>query len=168
MVHISIGSDLELKQTLTDNTNTMIGLLGDAAVYLGFIKDYTGDTYSLLNNLSKNAGNYASTTLRVVIATNQPTLPTREQNITNIAVSNFQKTITTSATQLTSIKPEKMAILKALSTNAVPVFIGDSAVTTGTGYELSPGETIYVPISDTKYLYGRVTAGTAVVTVVGV
>ena len=60
------------------------------------------------------------------------------------AVNVGQKTVNTTATQLsaTSTVPTNGIIVKALSTNGASIFVGGSGVTTSTGYELVPGESV--------------------------
>lgn len=61
---------------------------------------------------------------------------------TSAAVNVGQKTVSTTATQLsaTSTVPTNGIIVRALSTNTASIFVGGSGVTTSTGYELVAGE----------------------------
>lgn len=57
----------------------------------------------------------------------------------------------------------KSAIIKLPSTAAVPVFLGGSGVTTGTGYQMAAGDIIDVSLLSGDTIYGIVAAGTEVV-----
>lgn len=63
---------------------------------------------------------------------------------TSAAVNVGQKTVSTTAVQISagSTVPTNGIIVKALSTNSAPIFVGGSSVTTSNGYELVAGESI--------------------------
>lgn len=88
-----------------------------------------------------------SGTVTVTAITNA--LPTGTNAIgtvgTTPAVVNVgQQTVNTTAVQVsvTSTVPTNGIIIRALAANAAPIYVGGSGVTTATGYELSPGESI--------------------------
>lgn len=58
--------------------------------------------------------------------------------------------------------------LKNLSTSTAPVFYGPSGVTTSTGDELAPGESVILPVADASTVYViAVSAGTSTVSIAG-
>jgi hypothetical protein len=63
---------------------------------------------------------------------------------TSAAVNVNQQTVGTTAVRLTttSTVPKNGIIIKAVSTNSAPIFVGGSGVTTSNGYELVAGESI--------------------------
>jgi hypothetical protein len=87
----------------------------------------------------------------VVVASDQTPLP-----LGNDVVSTFgygQTTIGISAVQLANNACTRGVIVKAMNTNSVAVYLGNAAVTTGTGYELGPGESVTIPISNSDLIY---------------
>lgn len=45
-------------------------------------------------------------------------------------------------------------VVKAMAANSATVLIGASGVTTGTGYELSAGNSVTVPVADPSLIFG--------------
>lgn len=62
----------------------------------------------------------------------------------NAAVNVGQQTVSTTAVQVssTSTAPTNGIIIRALAANAANIYVGGSGVTTSTGYELAPGESV--------------------------
>lgn len=62
---------------------------------------------------------------------------------TSAVVNVGQQTVNTSAVQIStsSVIPTNGILIRALSTNSASIFVGDSGVTTSTGFELVAGET---------------------------
>jgi hypothetical protein len=67
-------------------------------------------------------------------------------------VANGQQAVGTIPTQMPDI-PCKLAFLKNDDKSGQDVFIGDSSVTTATGFRLTPGEGIAFGCSDTNAFY---------------
>lgn len=65
----------------------------------------------------------------------------------------FRQTTTTSAAAFASQNFVNGLIITALSTNANPVYVGSSTVTTATGYPLYPGSSISYNVSTSANLY---------------
>lgn len=63
-----------------------------------------------------------------------------------------QQAVTASAVALTS-NACKAVTVKALVGNTINVYVGPSGITTGTGYELAPGDTISFPITNTNLIF---------------
>jgi hypothetical protein len=69
------------------------------------------------------------------------------------SLSNGQATIGTSATQLTSTVLKQGVVIKASNLNSGVIYLGVSGVTTSNGFELSAGETVTLPITNTNLIY---------------
>lgn len=68
----------------------------------------------------------------------------------------------TSATAIpTANMGNRKAIIVRNNSNSVKVFVGDSNVTTGTGFPLLPSESMPFDLSSGANIYGIVSAGTA-------
>lgn len=74
---------------------------------------------------------------------------------TNTNIYGNQTTSNTTAVQLsaTSHALSNGLIIQALSTNVASVFIGASAVTTSTGFELQPGQATSIAVSNQNLPY---------------
>lgn len=85
-------------------------------------------------------------------------------------VSSSRVTVTTAATQLVAVVPSYNRVQSALVRNraAVSVFIGGPGVTTGTGFELEPGDAATLDMNADDALWGIVATGTAEVAVLKV
>lgn len=90
----------------------------------------------------------------------QGTVSTNDNPGTTVAYN--QVSVTSTATLISAQSTAKRhVIIKNHTTSAQTLFIGDSAVTTGTGIELAIGESITI---DTEAaIYGRTASGTATV-----
>lgn len=71
-------------------------------------------------------------------------------------ISTGQTTLATTATQLnvTSTTTTNGILVRGLVANASTVYIGASGVTSGTGWELAPGESVVFTVSNITALYG--------------
>jgi hypothetical protein len=82
-----------------------------------------------------------------------------------------QQAITGAAAKLNAGSPTNLSKgfrLKNLSTSTAPMFYGNSGVTTTTGDELAPGESVVLPIADLSTVYViATTSGTTKVSWVG-
>lgn len=67
-----------------------------------------------------------------------------------MALTTGQVTVGTTEVQVIAVSPriDKGVTIKAMSTNAVTVFIGVTGLSVTTGFELSPGESYTFPIND--------------------
>lgn len=65
---------------------------------------------------------------------------------------NGQQAVTASAAPLVTQECIQI-IVKALSTNTISVFIGNSGVTTANGFELAPGDWVVVEVEKAEFLY---------------
>lgn len=64
-----------------------------------------------------------------------------------------QKAVTGSAAAISTTVSCKTLTIHALSTNAISVFVGSSGVSTSTGYELAPGDSVTIPINNLDLVY---------------
>ncbi len=78
-----------------------------------------------------------------------------------------QQTVTGSAAALTSGALSEGVVLEALSSNTVSIFVGKSGVTTSTGYELQPGASIGIAVSNMDKIFVVCGSTSPVVTWVG-
>ncbi len=65
----------------------------------------------------------------------------------------FQETVGTSAVQLTSLAVTQGVNIKALKTNTGLIYVGIAGVTTGTGYPLAAGETLFLSVDNANRIY---------------
>lgn len=81
-----------------------------------------------------------------------------------MAVKGSQVTVTTSATALETALAGQGASVLVRNRGSVAVYIGSSAVTTATGYQLDPGEAVSLEADDQNPLsvYGITAAVSAV------
>jgi hypothetical protein len=97
-----------------------------------------------------------SASVSVTLASDQGILGT--VGTTSSVINIGQQTSNTAAVQLssTSTVPTNGIIVEALSTNGASVFIGGSAVTTSTGFELQPGQSMPLTCNlNTIYVIGN-------------
>ena len=69
------------------------------------------------------------------------------------SITSGQATVGTAATQLTSITLKQGVVVKASNSNTGTIYLGANGVTISTGFELSAGETVTLPITNTNLLY---------------
>ena len=69
------------------------------------------------------------------------------------AIINGQATVGTSAAALANNVLTQGVIVQALSTNSVSIYVGNSNVTTSTGFELQPGQATSIAINNTNLIY---------------
>ncbi len=86
-----------------------------------------------------------------IVATVTPAAPT--------VVKSGQVTMTGSAVALTTTSSVSSVIVQALSTNGASIWVGPSGVTTGTGFELQPGQATSIAIADLTSVYVIGTSG---------
>lgn len=77
----------------------------------------------------------------------------------------FNITVATTATLITGFDPSRSSLTLRHQSGTSPVYLGDSNVTTATGYDLTSGQE-YVDENSIDALYGIVAATTAVVEVI--
>lgn len=82
-------------------------------------------------------------------------------------IRNGQQTVTTGAVALPGGALTQGVVLESLSTNAVSIFVGSTAVTTSTGTELTPGSSISVAVNNTNVIYVICVSGSPVITWLG-
>lgn len=143
----TIDTDLKSNITLHAGTNAIGGITGAGSNIQ--IKDDTffgdGVTTGILSttgrvwNGSSYDRAYGDATSGAWVNIKAGTVGT-----TTAAVNVGQQTVSTSAVQVSSSStiPTNGIIIKALSTNSAPIFVGGSGVTTSNGYELVAGESI--------------------------
>lgn len=81
-------------------------------------------------------------------------------------VFHGQASIATSATQLGS-NACKSVTLKNLQSNSNIVWVGVAAVATNSGYELAPGESLTLQVSNTNLLYAIASTGATTICFIG-
>lgn len=74
------------------------------------------------------------------------------QSVGNGAVLSNQQAVTGTAAALASNSCRK-ALVKALAANAINVYVGPTGVTTATGFELAPGESVSLDVSNTNLIF---------------
>ena len=74
--------------------------------------------------------------------------------------TSTQKTISTTASQIVSALPFDQTI--AIHSGSGTVYIGDSTVTSSTGYRMDNGDKITLPVGDHESLYAITSSGTAI------
>ena len=83
-------------------------------------------------------------------------------------IQHGQRTLTTSPTILGTDQLRVGITLKSPATNTVDIYIGNSlAVSTTTGYILSPGEIIFLEVSSLSTVFLRSASGTATLAYIG-
>lgn len=92
------------------------------------------------------------------------------------SIRTFPQTLTgASATRLiapptgaeaTRPRASRGFVVKALSTNTQPIYVGGAGVTTANGFELTAGQMLPVPHGDPSAMYGIPASGTQEVRVI--
>ena len=70
----------------------------------------------------------------------------------NAAAYSGQQAVTGTAAALAT-NSVKHACVKALIANTIYVYLGPAGVTTATGFELTPGQAVCLPVQNTNLLY---------------
>ena len=99
---------------------------------------------------------------------------TPHSNVDTITVPSTivhgQKTIATNGTEEALGSSTALTIgvnVKALAANTNPVFVGDSSLAVGTGYELSAGESVFISIDNIATVFVDVTTNDEGVSFIG-
>ena len=74
------------------------------------------------------------------------------QSVGNGSVLAGQQAVTGTAAALATNSCRK-ALVKALAANTINVYVGPTGVTTGTGFELAPGESVGLDVSNTNLIF---------------
>jgi len=61
-----------------------------------------------------------------------------------------QRSVTGTATVLPSNVTKSGVTIKALAANTIPIYVGPVGITVGSGYELSPGEAVFLEVDNTN------------------
>ncbi len=96
---------------------------------------------------------------------------TVSSEVAGAVMAPAQVTVGTSAVQLdaTGTATKFGVLVKALDGNAGTVYVGASgAVTTGTGYELGAGESVFLPVNNTNLIWALSSQASQKVSIVGV
>jgi hypothetical protein len=169
-----VAVDVDAMQTIlgvstdTSTSNSIYGKITGVASDISTVKTAVGSggtaIQTVLNNVTVSPS-AASTQIRVQIDAVAASLT--ESNLVPVKVVDMkqppavfcgQVTVTNTAQTLAANSLKSGVTVKALSTNTTPVFVGiGTAVTVGNGYELSPGEGIFIEITNTN-LVGCVAA----------
>lgn len=73
-----------------------------------------------------------------------------------VDLNTNQLAVTATAQRITETHDDVGGVIvKALSTNTISVYVGDSGVSTSNGYELAPGEFVVLGINDPAQVYVR-------------
>lgn len=88
-------------------------------------------------------------------------------NTNPATVYTAQQTATSSAVALASQALVNGAVVTALTTNTVTVYVGPSGVTSSTGYPLTAGQSISFGVTNTNAIYIIAPTGSPVVAVAG-
>lgn len=104
---------------------------------------------------NQTTGNSSLSSIDTKLSGSLTTVTTGNVGTTSHAINVGQTTSATSATQLTasSIVSTNGILVQALSTNIASIFIGGSGVTTGTGFEIQPGQGVPFTASNMNLLY---------------
>jgi hypothetical protein len=84
----------------------------------------------------------------------------------NSTVFSGQQAVTASAVALAS-NAAKGVCIRAIISSVVPVYIGPSGVTTSTGTQLNPGESLCLPVTNTNLLYVIATTTGSTISFIG-
>ena len=74
--------------------------------------------------------------------------------------TSVQKTVTTTASVVVASSPFDQTV--AIHSGSGTVYLGDSTVTTSTGYRMDNGDKIVLPVGDHEALYAITSSGTAI------
>jgi hypothetical protein len=74
--------------------------------------------------------------------------------------TSVQKTVTTTAGIIVAASPFDQTV--ALHSGSGTVYLGDSTVTTSTGYRMDNGDKVVLPVGDHEPLYAITSSGTAI------
>jgi hypothetical protein len=149
-VGLSPNSPLPAGASTIGNVNQTIGTAGFGKV--------TDGTNTAAVKAASTAPAATDPAIVVAVSPNTPTLPVSGTGNFNTQPAGFssalagQQAVTATATALPSNSVHGFCI-SALSTNTISVFVGPSGVTTGTGYELVPGESVCPQLSNTNTVF---------------
>jgi hypothetical protein len=146
-VPVGISGTVSIDDTdLIDEIESLKTDIGTVATNAGYALD--------ILNLINSSGNGAKVNVTSI------TRPSR--------ATHGQKSLTTTASSISTESLRTGVTLKSLATNSVDIYIGSSlSVSQTTGYVLSPGETIYLEISSLGSLFARTASGTATLAYIG-
>jgi len=144
----------------TVSTNSMFGKIQAVASDISTVKTALGSggtgIQTVLNNVTIEPAT-DSAQVRVQISGIAESL--NEENLVPVkvvdmtqppAVFSGQVSVVTNPTVLGANTLKSGVTVKALSTNTTPIFVGPSGVNVGSGYELSPGEGIFIEASNSN------------------
>jgi hypothetical protein len=147
----------------TDSTSTssIFGKISSVASDISSVKTAVGTDGTAIQVMLKNAINNPDTTgsasLKVQIdsikngLSTANTIPVAVQSMAQPnAVSSGQLSVTTNPSILANIVTKSGVTIKALAANTIPIYVGPVGVAVGTGYELSPGEAVFLEVNNTN------------------
>ena len=95
----------------------------------------------------------------VVVASDQSAIPVTVTSTNPSVIISGQQAVTGSAVALASHALVNGIVVTALVTNANPVYVGPSGVTSGSGYVLVPGQSISYGVTNSNHVYILGTSG---------
>lgn len=128
-------------------------------------------TLTSITNPVAVTGTFFQATQPVSLAT-LPALTTGSATIGNVNINgngtviSGQQAVTTSAVALAT-NSAKGACVRSSINSTVTVYLGPSGVTTSTGHELNPGDSVCLPVSNTNLLFAISTSTGGTVTFLG-
>ena len=148
--------------TITDTTSasSIFGKISSVASDMSSVKAAVGTDGTAIQVMLKNAilnPDTGSASLKVQIdsikngLTTANTIPVAVQSMAQPnTVSSGQRSVTTNPSILPSITTKSGVTIKALAANTIPIYVGPVGVAVGTGYELSPGEAVFLEVDNTN------------------
>jgi hypothetical protein len=166
-VAVDVDAISKVVGTITDTTSTssIFGKISSVASDISSVKTAVGTDGTAIQVMLKNAiqnPETASASLKVQIdsikngLSTLNTIPVAVQSMAQpTSVISGQVTVTNAAQALGPNNPplKSGVTVKALSTNTESIFIGVNGVATDNGYELSPGEGIFLEIDSLNKIF---------------
>lgn len=103
-----------------------------------------------------NAGTANNGTLRVIIASDQSSIPVTTTPVENSAITSGSKSVTSAGTAEALVggsTPANSVIISALLTNTGTMYIGGATVDSTNGIPLDPGDAVVIEIDDLNVIY---------------
>lgn len=165
--------DLAFATDKVDASGTVLGTGTNVIGRVGIDQTTPGTTNAVKatnfpTTVDTNAGNVSANTPRVVIATDQATLPTSE--VAPTAILNGKTTVTTAGTRVALAVSTacKSVTIKAALSNTGIIYVGNSTVSASNGFELGAGDTVSMDISNLSTVNIDSSANGQSVTYIGV
>jgi hypothetical protein len=144
----------------TSSSSTIYAKISSVATDISGVKAAVGSSGTAIQTMLSNAilnPALGSASLKVQIDSIKSgleaanTIPVTVQSMTQPgSVFAGQRSVTGTATVLPSNVTKSGVTIKALAANTIPIYVGPVGVTVGSGYELSPGEAVFLEVDNTN------------------